>query len=229
MEGLTLPSDKVKNKTPVAAPRRKRRSPEEIMDRLMRAASEEFRRSGFAGATTANIARNADVTEAQLFRYFGSKAELFREAIFKPLDEHFQKFNAGRVTSARDPTDHRELSRLYITELQEFIGEHAQMLMSLVVAQTYAPGSTQGIAGIDSLRTYFERGAATMTSRIGADPAVDPKLMVRVSFAAVLACILFKDWLFPAGLATEDSISAAIIDFVIDGISANQHGPPRSE
>lgn len=220
MEGPTLSSEKVVKD---AQPRRKRRSPEEIMDRLMRAASEEFRRNGFSGATTAGIARNADVTEAQLFRYFGSKADLFREAVFKPLNAHFEAFNAGHLMKPRDEKDYRTLSRLYITELQDFIGEHAQMLMSLVVAQAYAPDSTQGVAGIDSLRTYFERGAETMARRMDSEPQVDPRLMVRVSFAAVLANVLFKDWLFPAGLASEDAIGSAIVDFVIDGISANAH------
>jgi hypothetical protein len=37
----------------------------------------------------------------------------------------------------------------------------------------------------------------------------------------VLACVLFKDWVFPAGMATEDEIRAAINDFVMDGINAN--------
>ncbi len=62
------------------------------MDRIIRAAADEFKASGFTGATTAAIARNAEVTEAQLFRYFASKAELFRESVFKPLNQHFLDF-----------------------------------------------------------------------------------------------------------------------------------------
>jgi hypothetical protein len=50
---------------------------------------------------------------------------------------------------------------------------------------------------------------------------VDPRLMVRVSFAAVLACVMFKDWIFPPDLATDEQISAAINAFVLEGISAN--------
>lgn len=52
-------------------------------------------------------------------------------------------------------------------------------------------------------------------------PKVDPKLMVRVSFVAVLACILFKEWIFPPGMASDEEIGAAIEDFVMDGINAN--------
>src|SRR5215831_20773880 len=83
-----------------AGVKRTKRSRAEVMERLLAGAREEFRRRGFAGATTAAIARNAAVTEAQLFRYFESKADLFREAVFEPLDKHFSEFNARYPTSA---------------------------------------------------------------------------------------------------------------------------------
>jgi AcrR family transcriptional regulator len=69
--------------------KRAKRSSAVVMARVLEAAREEFKRRGFVGATTAVIARNAAVTEAQLFRYFDSKADLFQEAVFEPLDRHF--------------------------------------------------------------------------------------------------------------------------------------------
>src|SRR6267142_4699187 len=101
--------------------RKKRRSTEENLDRIMRAAADEFEASGFTGATTAAIARRADVTEAQLFRYFASKAELFREAIFKPLNQHFVDFNARHLAAVDNMTSIRDKAHLYISELQQFI------------------------------------------------------------------------------------------------------------
>jgi AcrR family transcriptional regulator len=210
-----------KKKIKAAPVRRARRSAEEIKDRLIRAAREEFKRCGFVGATTASIARNADVTEAQLFRYFESKAELFREAVFDPLNTHFAKFNAKHMSNLSEVENIRERTSLYIDELRQFIEEHSKLLLALVVAQIFTSGSLQGVGEIDSLRNYFERGSAAMSSRIEKDAKVDPKLLVRVSFAAILGCVIFKDWIFPPGLASDDEISAAIIDFVIDGININ--------
>ncbi len=217
-------------------PKRTRRSSEEIMERLVTAAREEFKRSGFVGATTATIARNAEVTEAQLFRYFDSKADLFREAVFEPLNKHFSEFSAQHPTDTQAVENIRENARLYIAELQQFLDEHSKLLLSLVVAQLFTSGSLQGVGEIESLRHYFERGAATMSSRVEKNPRVDPKLLVRVSFAAVLGCVLFKDWIFPEGLAGDEEIKSAVIDFVIDGISINTdpglqepHTPPRKK
>ena len=218
-EGVVLQRNKQKSALALTK-RRKRRSTEENMDRIIRAAADEFKASGFTGATTAAIARNADVTEAQLFRYFASKAELFRESVFKPLNQHFLDFFHSDGRSAAEAETRDDKSRRYISELQQFLSEHSKMLMSLVVAQTYAPG-TEGVNEFDSLSTYFERGAAMMTGRMARIPKVDPRLMVRVSFAAVLACILFKEWIFPPGMASDGQISAAIKDFVMDGINAN--------
>lgn len=221
-----MPRKTTVKSAPVAVVRKKRRSSEEIMERLIHAAREEFKRSGYVGATTAAIARNADITEAQLFRYFESKADLFREAVFEPLNKHFAEFNARYPTNSSSKGNIRDRARLYITELQQFLDEHSKLMLSLVVAQLFTSGNPQGARGqgvgeIESLRHYFKRGAATMGSRVEKNPKVDPQLLVRVSFAAVLGCVMFKDWIFPAGLASDEEISAAIIDFVIDGISVN--------
>jgi AcrR family transcriptional regulator len=201
------------------ASRRKRRSAEEIMDRLIEAAEEEFKRSGFAGATTAAIARRAETTEAQLFRYFGSKAALFREAIFKPLNRHFQDFILRHVNNADPLEGDRAKSKRYIAELQRFLDSHSSMLMSVVVAQMYTPKTAHGVAEIDSVRSYFDIGTGLLAARKLKKPKVPPRLLSRVSFAAVLACVVFKDWLFPKRLATDAEITAAITDFVNDGIN----------
>lgn len=221
MAGAKSPGRTKTADCPALPARKPRRAPGEIRARILQAAGEEFKNSGFSGATTLNIARRAEVTEAQLFRYFGSKPALFHEAVFEPLVRHFDEFEAKYVHGTPETIALRDNAQIYIAGLQKFIREHSKLLMSLVFAQAYAPFTTPGVGGIDSLQSYFAKGAAMMTRRTGGKARVAPRLMVRVSFAAVLACILFKEWLFPAGMATEEEISAAIVDFVIDGIAVD--------
>ena len=204
-----------------SVPKRTRRSAEEISDRLIRAAEIEFEAHGYAGATTAVIARRADVTEAQLFRQFDSKQELFRAAIFTPLNRHFSEFMARNVADATKAATSGERRRLYIDELQNFLEQHSGMLLSLLAASRYDSGAVSGLRKIEGLQVYFERGAALMKSRVGESARVDPELAVRVSFAAVLASVMLKDWLFPKGTANAKAIRKAIADFVIYGISIN--------
>jgi AcrR family transcriptional regulator len=197
----------------VEPPRRKRRTQAEIMGRILDAAGEEFKRCGFAEATTAAIARKADVTEAQIFRYFPSKAALFKEAVFNPVDRQLADF-----VEAHLPT---RLGGPYTTALQGFIRDNIDLLTSLVVVQTYENGAVKGVAHVDGLNRYFERGAALLGPLYEKTPKVDPKLMVRVSFAAVLGCIMFEDWIFPKGLATQEEITRAINDFVLAGLETD--------
>jgi len=212
---------------PEPAPaRRKRRSPEELRDRILAAAVHEFEASGYSGATTAAIARNAETTEAQIFRLFASKADLFRAAVFAPLNAHFADFQARNLNEPLALSQRRELSERYIGELQDFIGEHSRMLMSLIVARAYSQGDAAQLGAIEGLEAYFARGAATMRASSDDNPRVPPELMVRVSFAAVLGSVMFRDWLFPEGLASDEAIRQAIADFTIDGISANHPSKP---
>lgn len=203
------------------SPRRKRRTSEEVADRILEAATEEFELGGFSGATTAAIARRAEVTEAQIFRFYQSKQDLFRAAIFKPLNQHFAEFFSRNIAAIEEGGSQRDLARRYIYELQDFMEQHSRKFMSLVVASAYSPETADNIGEIEGLSAYFEHGAARMSQRTSDHPKVSPALMVRVSFAAVLANQMFKDWLFPQGLASEHEIREAIIDFVIDGISVN--------
>lgn len=201
--------------------RRKRRAPEEIRDRVIEAAGEAFERFGYSGATTAEIARRAEVTEAQIFRYFTSKAELFQAAVFEPLNRRFAEFNAAMLSAEKAGEGFREGSPVYIAALQEFMDRHSKALMTLVVARAYEKAAGAEPAIGEDLKDYFEIGAAAMRKRLGEQPRVAPELMVRVSFAAVLGCALFKDWLFPPGLASDEAIRRATIAFVVDGINAN--------
>lgn len=197
----------------------KRRSRDDILSRIVQAAGDEFKRSGFAGATTATIARKAGVTEAQLFRYFGSKSNLFRETIFKPVDQHFLHFINSHLPDIGNTVSNVEMTDLYATELQRFIREHSGMLASLMMAQTYETGTPQ--TGINSLHTYFDRAASLMSQRVKDRVKVDPRLTVRVAFVTVLANVMFKDWIFPAALATDAEITAAVNDFIKEGVHAN--------
>jgi AcrR family transcriptional regulator len=204
-----------------AGGRRKRRSREDILGRIFAAATEEFQRCGYSGATTAAIARKADVTEAQLFRYFSSKENLFRETIFDPVDRHFSSFLERYQPGAAGARGARELTALYTTELQEFIDRNADMLRSLVVAEAYEARSAKGVGQIDSLQAYFAHGAAAMQANRGAPAKIPPELMARITFAAVLACVLFKGWLFPPGIAAEGDITAAVNEFIVSAMAAN--------
>jgi AcrR family transcriptional regulator len=201
----------------------RRRSPATIRHALLAAAKAEFGRAGYAGATTSAIARHAGTTEARLFRYFASKRALFRAAILDPLNHELIAFtdraaDAAKVDEAE--ANERQAAR-YIEGLTRFIKDHERTFVSLFTTEVYRVGDVEGIDSLDALHAYFEREAAIMSARTGSDAKITRELMVRVSFATVLACTIFRRWLFPEELTDEQAVQEAIGRFVIDGLYAS--------
>jgi AcrR family transcriptional regulator len=210
------------SKAKATRPRRKRRSTEEVLDSIVKAASAEFERNGYSGATTAAIARRAGVAEALIFTNFGSKANVFHKSIFDPLSEQLVQFYNkhlvdGKYVKTRDFDAQREQ---YIGALQAFVKDNAGKLTSLVVARLY-PEGVQDVGNVDGLQQYFAQGAAFAEDNIRKPPAIDPHLVSRISFATILSCILFREWLFPEAIATDRQIDDAVIAQVIGGLRIN--------
>ncbi len=208
-------------KAATARTRRKRRTSEEIVDRIIDAAREEFELNGYTRTKTAAIARRAGVAEALIFTNFGSKAALFQKSIFGPLREQLTDFcanhlaNAGQVDETIDG-DRRE----YIHQLQIFVKANSRKLASLVFVHLYGE-DVQSVGDVSGLHDYFDRASAMALDHVVIPPRVNPNLASRVTFATVLSCILFRDWLFPEGLATSDEIDDAVINHVIGGLRIN--------
>ena len=88
-----------------------------IRDQLLEAAARVYAKAGYHGATTRRIADQAGVNEITLFRHFGSKDALIKEAIAR----------AGSTSTAhalpqtpREPArELKEWARAHIAELRE--------------------------------------------------------------------------------------------------------------
>lgn len=197
--------------------RRKRRSQSELRVLILNAAAREFEANGFAGATTAAIAKRADVTEAQIFRYFESKTVLFRESIFGTLNQHFNEFlPAG--TAEGEENEHG-LSVRYIDELQQLLAGRSRMILSLVAANIRGSDDLLGTDGIAAMQAYFEKGAENLARRHGAASGTSADYLVRVSFAAVLGNVLFKDLIFSNGQFPDAKIRESLAKFMLNGLS----------
>src|SRR3954466_7454217 len=62
-----------------------RRSSATVRSLVLTAARELFEQRGYEPVSTREIAERAGVTQAAVFRHFGTKAELFVEAVGEPL------------------------------------------------------------------------------------------------------------------------------------------------
>ena len=126
-----------------AAPRVRRRAPDEKRARILSAAAALFGEDGYASTTTARIAARAQVSEGIVFHHFGSKRELFRQVVA----DYGQAF--VRAMFGDDPAAEPRSSRLAIAAGFAFVREHRALhrvfatrdpeLASLVEAGTHDP------------------------------------------------------------------------------------------
>jgi AcrR family transcriptional regulator len=199
---------------------KRRRTGLEIRKLLLDAARAEFRAKGFDGATTAAIAKRAHVAEIQLYRAFPSKTDLFSEAIFAPVLEHFRVFNAKhRDLSEADDAVIREKANRYVIELISLLNDNTRLLASLLSpAKDAAKPNSENPFG-EVLQTFLDEIAAIMATRAITPTEIDAATIGRIAFASILGCVSYRDWLFPDAGKNPAAIDRAMAQFILAGIS----------
>lgn len=72
--------------------RRRRRSSAAVRELISAAARDLFAKRGYAATTTRDIALEAGVDEATIYRHFGSKAKLFETAVGEPYHQFMAEY-----------------------------------------------------------------------------------------------------------------------------------------
>jgi AcrR family transcriptional regulator len=128
--------------------RRPRGTPRRL---LLAAARDLFARQDYRSTTTREIAEAAGVTEHLLFRNFGSKAALFREALVVPFTNFVDEFGITWRALVPEETDEEELARHFVGQLYDLFVKHQGLVVTLLASE----GMTQeenAEAGITDVR-----------------------------------------------------------------------------
>lgn len=146
-----------------------------VRDQLLGAAARVFSEAGYRGATTRRIAFEAGVNEITLFRHFGSKDALIRQAIARvgqPTSQSslpneprapFQELLEWARTHITDLRSRRSLIRTCMGEFEEHPGilpmdESPPARAAKALSRYLAHLRARGIA----TATFDERAASTM-------------------------------------------------------------------
>ncbi len=135
---------------------------QETQRRLLLAARAEFARSGYDGATMAQIANRAGLNKERLYNYFGDKRLLFKTVLTKELEQLAEWMAAqapefdriGEFTSCIFDyhADHPELARLLLWEgLAEApaVHEHQRTTHYKEVVARLAAAQRDGIVSVE--------------------------------------------------------------------------------
>ena len=177
----------------VVAPR-KLRKPAEIRELLLGTAREVFGSKGYESASTAEIAKTAGVAHALLFRHFGTKAELFEQAVFEPFQAAIADVLRQWSTYGHEPHSPAVSSADYVELVYGFLRDNAQLVAALAATPHYGArvhgvgtgdvgaADAGAIGGTDAGGAEGAEGAGGAERAGRADPSLS-RLMDAVSTA----------------------------------------------
>lgn len=192
----------------------------EARRKLLDAGRDLFSVQGFGNTATRQIAARAGVPEAALYRHFGSKAGLFREAVFEPFGNFIAEFSAKWSGS---PPAHTaaDVLREYLEGLFRLLRANSAAAMTLLAARAHEPPGVAVADGQDRIMREIIQPLEDLTKSEAAAfgyAGLNPAISTRASVSMVLAMALFKEWLFDDDTpATDDEIIDELQSMILHG------------
>jgi AcrR family transcriptional regulator len=206
------PKKQTAAETSVQPIRRPRGEPRRL---LLDAARELFARKDYRSTTTREIAEAAGVSEYLLFRHFGSKAGLFREALVLPFTSFVDEFGRTWQSVVPEETDEDELARHFVERLYDVIVEHRGLLLTLAASEAFSEEEIAG-AGIADIRR-----AIAVLGQISAEGmqlrgmrSSQPDLPAHSTVAMIVGMVALRSTFF----GTEQPSREAIVDELVQAI-----------
>jgi AcrR family transcriptional regulator len=206
--------------TAAKATRRPRGAPRQL---LLDAARTLFARQDYRSTTTKEIAEAAGVLEHLLFRQFGSKAALFKEAVVVPFVQLIDDFNEGWEALVPAPEKAEEVARALQGSLYDLFVENRGLLMTLWTADTLTEEelAETGIVEIDRAIAVLADLGGKGTDILGIR-ADHPDLAARSTVAMVAGMAAFGATFFggtrpPRDVIVEELTQATLHGFLHRG------------
>jgi len=194
--------------------KRVRRSTATVRALILSAARELFAERGYR-ASTRDIAKLAGVTEAVIFRQFGSKARLFESIFSEPVTQFYETFYPKHHLNSKDPRLIAKRSEDFTKEIFSLLSENRELVFAYLSAIQFEPeiqGSKNG------LRDCLEMAVKNLEQRyeyLGIKPSIPPSMTIRFGFVTFVGVVMFHNWIFEEGELDQKKFIKALNHFVL--------------
>ncbi|HEY1966459.1 MAG TPA: TetR/AcrR family transcriptional regulator [Pseudonocardia sp.] len=201
--------------------RRAARRPSSEVRRLVLAAAEDlFVRLGYDATTTKAIADRAEVSERLIYSNFGTKEDLFREAVVSPFDELIDRYVAAWADSPAD-TSVDALMALFVRGFFELARRNRALLLSCVTGDDSGGERPQRMI-VQRFATAVQgmREAALAQGSTHGLRKFEASATIAASAGMVLSVAVLDDLLFPPGHArpSADQLIEEMVTLICHGI-----------
>jgi AcrR family transcriptional regulator len=207
--------------TTTKSTRRPRGEPRRL---LLDAARELFARQAYRSTTTREVAEAAGVAEHLLFRNFGSKAALFREALVVPFTSFIDDFSETWRSLDPEETDEEELARQFIGQLYDLFVENRGLVMTLWASDSMSEDelAEAGIADIKRALAVLGRISAEGMD-IRGTRSTHPDLVAHSTVAMVAGMAAFRSTFFGARRPSRKAIVEELTQAILHGFLHRDH------
>jgi len=185
---------------------------------LLDAARELFGRQDYRRTTTREIAEAAGVSEYLLFRHFGSKAGLFREALVLPFTTFVESFGQTWWAVVPEETDEDTLSRQFVGQLYDVLVENRGLLLTLMASDALSEEELQD-AGVADIRRAFkilgEISAEGM--RLRGMQSRQPDLPAHSTVAMIVGMVALRSTFFGSRPPSRETIVDELVAATLHG------------
>lgn len=216
----------------MASPTQRRRSSSELRRLLLQAAVEVFKRRGFSKATTDEIAETAGVSMSVLFRNFGTKGELFREALVEPFVGALRSFTKVWDDPEQRPATEEAVMQRFISDVYDNLHRNEAAVAGLISARDALDDET--VSELDRVfAQIFEQMRVIGEEEASLSEWVsesDMELTARLAVSLVTAVVVYRDWYLPRGRnrLSRERLLNHICKLMLYGLRlAPQDVPPR--
>jgi AcrR family transcriptional regulator len=192
---------------------------------LLEAARELFARRDYRATTTREIAEAAGVSEYLLFRHFGSKAGIFREALVVPFTSFLDEFRATWQAVVPEETDEQELSRQFVGQLYDVLVEHQGLLLTLVAADGLSEDDIEAAGIADIRRALSVLGQISAEGmRLRGMRSTQPDLPAHSTVAMIVGMVALRSTFFGSKPPSREAIVDELVQAVLHGFLHRPEG-----
>nr|WP_090281273.1 TetR/AcrR family transcriptional regulator [Mycolicibacterium komanii] len=185
---------------------------------LLDAARELFARQDYRGTTTREIAEAAGVSEYLVFRHFGSKAGLFREALVLPFTNFVDEFGKTWRTVVPEETDEEQLAKQFVGELYDVLVRHRGLLLTLLASDSLSEEEIESAGITDIRRTLTVLGQISAEGmRIRGIQSSHPDLPAHSTVAMIVGMVALRSTFHGAEPPPREAIVDELVQAILHG------------
>lgn len=185
---------------------------------LLDAARELFARQDYRATTTREIAEAAGVSEYLVFRHFGSKAGLFREALVLPFTNFVDEFGKTWRTVVPEETDEEQLATQFVGELYDVLVRHRGLLLTLLASDSLSEEEIESAGITDIRRTLTVLGQISAEGmRIRGIQSSHPDLPAHSTVAMIVGMVALRSTFHGSEPPPREAIVNELVQAILHG------------